>query len=210
MKLKLDEIELGKNWSRCTGVGDLSELVNSLRENGQITPVIVTPDRELVAGYRRVAAARELGWETVDAVETLSQRPGVINLVENMNREGLSLWEEIQAIRDVFGSDATQAEIGRSLGKTKTWVKPRVDVWTLSEAMIDKVRLGQSGVKEIKAALSERRGPSTTSRNFGYPSQPEIKQAITHLMGEGREAEARALSYAVGGITQEELLGISE
>src|SRR5260370_23102627 len=46
-------------------VGDLHELVDSLRERGLINPVTIQADGTLIAGERRLTAARELGWAEI-------------------------------------------------------------------------------------------------------------------------------------------------
>lgn len=210
MMVRLDELEIGKNWSRTFGVGDISELVASMQQHGQITPIIIDEHGNLVAGFRRVAAAGELGWEEIEAVINASGRDvKVVNLIENMQRENLTLWEEIQAIRDTFGGEASQSEIARQLSKTRPWVEPRVKIWELPQDFIDRVRLGVAGVSEIKARLRGRTTGSTTSRGINCPNQKELKQTITDLLSAGREPEARALSYALGGLSKSELLGES-
>jgi len=209
MKIKLSEIKPGKNYSRTFGVGDVSELAASMQEHGQITPIIVDASNNLIAGYRRFAAANALAWEEIECIVRPGSDAGIINLIENMNREGLSLWEEIQGIRDVFG-DASDAEIARQLSKSNSFVRPRTAIWTMPQDFIDSVRLGQAGLKEIKRRMSDTRGPSAVSKNMGIPSQPDIRRMITWLMENDRDCEARALSFAVGGLDEETLKAISE
>jgi ParB family transcriptional regulator, chromosome partitioning protein len=48
-------------------LGDIESLMESLREIGQLQPIVVTPDLKLVAGGRRLAAARSLGWGEIEA-----------------------------------------------------------------------------------------------------------------------------------------------
>lgn len=211
MLVSIDEIQLGKNYSRTFGVGDISELADSMHEVGQITPVVLDKNNVLVAGYRRYAAAKQLEWEEIDAVvrEGSEDENKVVNLIENMNRENLTLWEEIQGIRDVFGPEASQSEIARSLSKSRPWVEVRVKVWELPQDFLDRVRLGVAGVSEIRTRLRGRTGEPTATGGKGVnqPNQKELKGTITELLKVGREAEAKALSYALGGISREELLG---
>lgn len=210
MRIKLSEIKQGKNWSRTFGVGDISELVDSMRVHGQITPVIVDADNNLIAGFRRVAAAMELGWEEIEAtVNDIGRDPKTVNLIENMQRENLTLWEEIQAIRDVFGSECSQSEIARQLSKSRPWVETRVKVWDLPQEFIDRVRLGVAGVSEINKRIRGRTNKVNESTGGGKPNAESIKQTITLLLQQGREAEATALSYALGAIKQDELLNRS-
>lgn len=212
MRIKLSDITLAKNWSRTYGIGDIRELVASMKAHGQIQSVLVTPDNELVAGFRRYHAAKELGWDEIKA-EVTEGDPKVVNLIENMNRESLSLWEEIQAIRDVFGSDPSFAEVTRALSKSKTWVKPRVKIWELPQDFINQVKLGNRTIKHINAMLKEKSPSlfSTASRVSKYPKADDIKTAVTALYAAGKESEALALSYAIGGVTREQLLrGVGE
>lgn len=49
-------------------LGNLDSLVESFKRCGQITPIMVTRDMTLVAGFRRVSAAKRLDWHTIDAI----------------------------------------------------------------------------------------------------------------------------------------------
>jgi len=50
-----------------TDFGDVESLAQSLREVGQLQPIVVTSDLRLIAGGRRLAAARLLGWPEIEA-----------------------------------------------------------------------------------------------------------------------------------------------
>ena len=49
-------------------MGDISSLADSLKRFGQINPIVITKRNVLVAGERRLEAARSLGWRTINAV----------------------------------------------------------------------------------------------------------------------------------------------
>lgn len=46
-------------------LGDLGPLIDSIRQLGLLTPVVVMRDGHLLCGKRRLAAVRHLGWETI-------------------------------------------------------------------------------------------------------------------------------------------------
>lgn len=46
--------------------GDLAPLVDSIDRLGLINPVTVTEKNQLLAGYRRLQAAKSLGWEYIE------------------------------------------------------------------------------------------------------------------------------------------------
>ncbi|MFC9973600.1 ParB N-terminal domain-containing protein [Spirillospora sp. NPDC127200] len=49
-------------------LGDLDALAASIDKVGLIQPVVLTPDRVLIAGHRRIEACRRLGWSQIPAV----------------------------------------------------------------------------------------------------------------------------------------------
>lgn len=46
-------------------LGDLDTLAASIDRYGLLQPITITPDGVLVCGARRLAAIRQLGWDTV-------------------------------------------------------------------------------------------------------------------------------------------------
>lgn len=78
------------------------ELKSSLERNGQLNPVIVDANMELVAGFRRLSAARALGWKQIEVkiredLDEYSRRE--IELEENIMRLDMT-WQEEQIAID--------------------------------------------------------------------------------------------------------------
>jgi ParB family transcriptional regulator, chromosome partitioning protein len=46
--------------------GDISELKESMRRLGLLQPILIDPENRLIAGFRRLQSARELGWESIE------------------------------------------------------------------------------------------------------------------------------------------------
>ena len=49
-------------------LGDLNALADSMLSVGLLHPITIDPSRSLLAGVRRLGAARRLGWDTVPCV----------------------------------------------------------------------------------------------------------------------------------------------
>jgi ParB family chromosome partitioning protein len=49
-------------------MGDISSLAESMKRFGQMNPIVVNSHNQLIAGGRRLEAARYLGWRTINAV----------------------------------------------------------------------------------------------------------------------------------------------
>jgi ParB-like chromosome segregation protein Spo0J len=59
MELTYSEIKVGDRFRR--DIGDLGPLKASIQKIGQLHPVIISEDHQLIAGYRRLQACKELG-----------------------------------------------------------------------------------------------------------------------------------------------------
>lgn len=70
-----------------TDLGDLDGLARSMKELGQLQPIVVTTNLRLVAGGRRLAAAKALGWLEIDAkiVDNLSQASDLLRAERDEN-----------------------------------------------------------------------------------------------------------------------------
>ena len=61
--MNVDEIRLGFRYRK--DLGDLRPLMDSIAEVGLLHPVVVTPEGRLIAGQRRLAAVRQMGWTEI-------------------------------------------------------------------------------------------------------------------------------------------------
>lgn len=61
--MKLDAIAVGDRVRK--DMGDIESLAESMKRHGLLHPVVVKKDRTLVAGHRRIEAAKRLGWEDI-------------------------------------------------------------------------------------------------------------------------------------------------
>lgn len=116
MKYKLSDIKIGVR--QRIEMGDISELADSMRRLGQIHSIGLHPDGTLIWGMRRHLAAKELGWEDIEAVvrENLTEADAQeIELEEDIRRKDRTWQEECLALAKLFSIKARQA---RAEGKT--------------------------------------------------------------------------------------------
>jgi ParB/RepB/Spo0J family partition protein len=111
------------------------ELKASVAEHGILEPLVVRPKGkgyELVAGERRLMAAKELKLETVPvAIRELDDHTArILMLLENLQREDLEPLEESSAIEELLSDTSdggmTQEELAKKLGKSQPWVANRL------------------------------------------------------------------------------------
>lgn len=103
----------------------LAELATSIRDLGLLQPILVRPHKdrfELVAGERRLRAARQAGLERVPAIVVETDERGSLEraLVENLHREDLNPIEEAAAFKQLIEEGGlTQEALGSRLGRTR-------------------------------------------------------------------------------------------
>jgi len=169
------------------------ELVESVREKGIITPLLVTKTEEgyrLIAGERRWRAAQKAGLETVPVVvkEVTPIESLELALIENIHRKDLNPIEEAQAYqRWLEDTDTTQDVLARKLGKDRSTIANMVRLLKLpkviqQDLVEDRLSMGHArvlvGLKTpeeqkafrdliIKKSLSVRQAEALTTRREG-------------------------------------------
>jgi len=68
-------------------MGDITTLAESMKRYGQISPIVITSNYVLIAGGRRLEAARSLGWSTINAV--VAEIPDALTKLEYEVEENL-------------------------------------------------------------------------------------------------------------------------
>ena len=94
MKLKIENIKIGVRIRQDSG--DLSQLKRSIREVGLLSPIFVNEKCELISGYRRLEACRQLGWSEIEAkiMDTADDKVKKLDFEFHENLGRLNLNEE--------------------------------------------------------------------------------------------------------------------
>jgi ParB family chromosome partitioning protein len=141
-------------------VESLSDLVGSLRTHGLLQPIVVRRDGEgyqLVAGERRWRAARELGWEHIDAVvvDADDQKMLEWSIIENLQREGLDAIELAHAFQRMIREfRLTQDEVARRVGQSRSGVANMIRLLELPAAVQERVSRGTVPMGAARALVT--------------------------------------------------------
>lgn len=151
-------IEPNRNQPRTTFDNDkIAELSQSIKENGIIQPILVTPlengGYRIVAGERRWRAARQAGLKEVPVfVRKLDDKQTMqLALIENVQRQDLSPIEEAKAYKqlmDVYSM--TQQEVADAVGKSRSVIANFLRLLTLDERVVEMVEKGELSVGHAK------------------------------------------------------------
>ncbi len=127
--IALSAIEPDPNQPRVQ-LGDLQDLVSSVREKGVLEPILVRSREDgtgyrIISGERRYRAAMEAGLYEIPAIEMdISESEALeIALIENLQRKDLTPFEEAEGYRALATQhDYTHEEVSRSVGKSRVSV----------------------------------------------------------------------------------------
>jgi ParB family chromosome partitioning protein len=141
----------------------LEELASSIKETGVLQPVIVRPAAaggyEIVAGERRVRAARIAG---LDEIPALVRHYGdheviLLSLVENVQRDDLNPIDKGLAYKRLVGHlGTTQEEVARRMGLDRSSVTNMIRLLELPLEIQDLVRSDAIGMGHARALLGLR------------------------------------------------------
>ncbi len=117
----------------------IAELAASIKERGLLQPLVarISEGRyEIIAGERRLRAARSIGMKKIRIIlhEATDLEVAELTLIENLQREGLTPLEEAeqyQMLQKRFG--LKQGEIARHVGKTRSVIANMIRLLDLDE-----------------------------------------------------------------------------
>lgn len=182
----------------------MEELVESIKQYGIIQPLIVSPkgDRfELIAGERRLRAAKMIGLDKVPAIarDAREQEKLEMALIENIQRENLNSVEQAMAFRRLIDEfNLSQEEMAKRVGKARSSVSNILRVLNLPEeirrALIEG-KITEGHAKLIAGLDSESRQSALFKKIIrnGLTVGDSIKEART--MG-GTKAARIKINYA--------------
>lgn len=174
----------------------IQELADSIRTHGILQPITVRRsglrDYELVAGERRLRAARMVGLTHIEAfvVRAYDKESAILALIENLQRENLHFLEEAEAYQAAIAEhNLTQEELARQLGRTQSAVANKLRILRLPQALRERIR--QQG-------LSERHARALL-RIHDLPTQERVLDQICEQALNVRDSE-ELVEQAVRGL----------
>ena len=132
-EIAIDRIDPGLERLRRPVPAEIQRMAASLKEKGQLTPVVVTqndPQFTLVDGFKRYRAAIQLGLLQIKGLVLPMESPRAKAMIYLLNRSGgFSLIQECLLIRELVDNDGlSQSESAILLERHKSWVSRRLSI----------------------------------------------------------------------------------
>jgi ParB family chromosome partitioning protein len=103
MQIPIEDIVVKKRIRK--DLGDIASLADSFKRFGQLSPIVINKKNILIAGGRRLEAAKSLGWRTINAV--IIEAPGELaklemEIEENIQRRDFTAGELSEAAKKIY------------------------------------------------------------------------------------------------------------
>lgn len=162
-EIEIDTIEPNPYQPRKTfNQEKFDELVQSIKTQGIIQPIVVTPKGEdgryfIVVGERRWRAAKALNMQKVPAIVKSMEKKEVMEaaLIENIQREDLNVVEMAEAFKKLMDEfKYTQEELANVVGRSRSSVANVLRILKLSDEIKNAIREGKITEGHGRALLS--------------------------------------------------------
>ena len=136
-------------------LGDLSELVASIREKGVLEPILVRPRGsrfQIIAGERRYRACSEIGLAEIPCIvrETGDAEMMELALIENLQRKDLSVFEEgdgLKVLAQAYGY--THERMAEKIGRSRTSITETLTITAMPDDVRELCRLADIHSKSL-------------------------------------------------------------
>jgi len=166
LELPLAAIDPDPNQPR-RDLGNLTDLALSIREHGLIQPIIVEPTAtqryRILAGERRFAACKSLGWDSLPCIvrSVEEQARLTLQIIENIHRQDLHPLEEARALRRLMDEfNLSQREVARRVHRSPAAVNQILRVLDLPLAMQASAHELAPTNKSVLLEIAKERDPT--------------------------------------------------
>ncbi|KJY57786.1 MULTISPECIES: nucleoid occlusion protein [Lactobacillus] len=116
----------------------IHELASTLDKDGLLQPIVVREKEgnyEIIAGERRLRAAKQLAWTKIPAIVNNmdDSQAASLALIENLQREDLNPIDEAQAYSNLMKlNNLTQTTLAQNIGKSQSYVANKLRLLKLT------------------------------------------------------------------------------
>jgi ParB/RepB/Spo0J family partition protein len=209
--IPLDRIRPNPNNPRRDARAD-NTLIASVATVGILQPLVVRPNDngfQLLAGHRRLDAARKAGLPTVPAIVRATDDAGALEImiVENLARQDLTPLEEATGIGELAKLGRTQRQIADLLGTSQPHISKRLGLLKLPDRARTALDHGEITVEEGTALAALDTTTVDKLWKNGPPRAFDIAQAVRHHVWEKARAKKIAELTKAGVTVVEERPG---
>lgn len=191
-------------------LGDLTDLVSSIKEKGVLEPLLVKPSSlrgrwMIIAGERRWRASKIAGLKEVPCIEMDVHEGEVaeIALIENLQRKDLTSWEEadgLAALREKYGY--THDDVAKKIGKSRTTVTEALAIASLPEVIRELCRHADINAKSTLLEIVRQPDDDSMHRLVNEIIHRDLsREGVRRVRRSKQETEGRKAPATSGKFT---------
>lgn len=172
-KLPVKDILIGENMRKSQNVHAAKELEENIKLVGILEPLVVRKDTKgftLIAGFRRMAAAKNIGIKEVPCsiMELTDEESTRVQTIENLHREDINPIEEAEHFAKMMNTGKKQAaDLAKELSKSVKYVWRAVQLLQLP--------------KEIQKLVKEGKISTNNARLLNRVEEDRIKKVMEYV-----------------------------
>ena len=179
----------------------LDDLSESIRQKGVLQPILIRRDEEgkifLVAGERRLRAAKKAGLENIPTILTKGN-PVEISIIENLQRENLKPVEEAEALARMMKEyKYTQKKLAKAIGKSQSTISETLSLNRLPEEIKEEYRRADIP-RRLLVEIAKQKTPKAMLKLFRKVKEGKLRsdevRDLTRDRGERKQRTPVALA----------------
>jgi len=198
-RLRLNLLRTGRYQPRTRmDEGSLYELAESIKSQGVMQPVLVRPlptggDYEIIAGERRVRAARLAGLDEVPVLvkDVPDEAAAVMALIENIQREDLNPLEEAQGLQRLVNEfKLTHEQAAAAVGRSRSAASNLLRLLNLAAPVQQMLMAGDLDMGHARALLPLDNAQQILSANEIVARKLSVRDAeklVARAQNSGRQ-----------------------
>lgn len=183
---------------------DVEVLAEQMANAGQIQPIVIHADGKLVAGERRLTAAKKLGWQNIKCtvIERLSPTQAyLIELLENIGRKQLSWQDEAKSVKAYHDmrSAVVAGWTARATSQDVGYSETQISTYLAVARRLDDPEV--AGCQTLQGAYNLLRGRAERAQAAAQNRGLQIANVLPDLIPAGgtKEEKTAALTKLIAG-----------
>lgn len=180
-----------------TELGEIKELMLSIKEKGILEPVLVRRKDErfeIIAGERRYIAAKNIKMKEIPCIEmNVSDNEAMeLALIENMQRKDLNVFEEadgLRALTELYGYNHEQ--IAKKIGKARSTVTEIINISKIPKEIRNLCDESQIKSRSTIIEIAKQSSKENMYRLIGEIKKRELKREDTRELSKLIKGKAK-------------------
>jgi ParB family chromosome partitioning protein len=185
----------------------IGEIKESISQQGLLHPIIVRiidDQYEVVAGNRRFAACKHLGWKRImcHVLELDEKDAFEVSLIENLQHKTLNPIEEAYAYKRYTEEHGwgSISQLARRIGKSHSYVSNRIRLLNLSQDIIKKIVCRQTNASVVLELLSiedkDQRHILADETIYNNLTRQEVRNLLHNDVSESFDSVSNTIRYS--------------